>query len=246
MDSERIFKTCIFGGFKREDVLQYVGELQAEIASLSEELQKKSDELSALSAKVNELEALCEAGEQAKQQLTVTTGALETAQQQSTALQAENEDLRTQLSGLDDEKRKMEEKAQELRATQAQLGAAFLDARKYSDEIVNAANQRANETQADAAQSIREQASEIARLSADVDSISATLSKSVEDLHAQISALSAKLSKAAQALSVRRDAEKFLPDVSMHISPEISEAFSETEQGKSEQNIYRFGASKEG
>lgn len=40
MDSERIFKTCIFGGFKREDVLQYVGELQAEIASLSEELQK--------------------------------------------------------------------------------------------------------------------------------------------------------------------------------------------------------------
>lgn len=246
MDSERIFKTCIFGGFKREDVLQYVGELQAEIASLSEDLQQKTDELSALSEKVNELETLCEAGEQAKQQLVETTGALETAQQQNTALQAENESLRTQLAGMDDAKRQMDEKAEELRATQAQLGAAFLDARKYSDEIVNAANQKANDTQVEAAQSIREQAGEIARLSADVDAISATLSQSVDNLHAQIAALSAKLSKAAQALSVRRDAEKFLPDVSMHISPEISEALSETEPEKSEQNIYRFGASKEG
>ena len=85
MDSERIFKTCIFGGFKREDVLQYVGELQAEIESLSEELQKKSGELSALSAKVSELETWCEAGEQAKQQLAVTTGSLETAQQEKKA-----------------------------------------------------------------------------------------------------------------------------------------------------------------
>ena len=70
MDSERIFKTCIFGGFKREDVLAYVDELKGQIASLSGDLQKKGDELSALQAKVDELSVVCDAGDEATRTLS--------------------------------------------------------------------------------------------------------------------------------------------------------------------------------
>ena len=49
MDSERILRTSIFGGFKREDVLGYVEELKAEIAVLSAEVQGKTAKIDALS-----------------------------------------------------------------------------------------------------------------------------------------------------------------------------------------------------
>ncbi len=239
MDSERIFKTCIFGGFKREDVLAYVDELKGQIASLSGDLQKKGDELSALQAKADELSALCKAGEEAKRALSETSEALSAATAQNTALQTENDALKAQLSAMDDEKRKMEEKAEELRETQAQLGAAFLDARKYSDEIVSAANRKANDAQLDAAQSIRDRAGDIARLTADVDAIAANFTRSVEELRAEIAALSSKLTQSAQALSVRRE-EKFVPDVIVRVAEKLDA------EPAADANIYRLDTPKEG
>lgn len=239
MDSERIFKTCIFGGFKREDVLAYVDELKGQIASLSGDLQQKGGELSALQAKADELSALCEAGEEAKRALAKTSESLSAATAQNAALQAENDALHARLSAMDDEKRKMDEKAEELRETQAQLGAAFLDARKYSDEIVSAANRKANDAQLDAAQSIRDRAGDIARLTADVDAIAANFTRSVEDLRAEIAALSSKLTQSAQALSVRRE-EKFVPDVIMRVAETLDAAPA------SDANIYRLDTPKEG
>ncbi len=149
----------------------------------------------------------------------------------------------------------MHRKAEEIRASEAQLGAAFLDARKYSDEIVTAANKKANETALDASDSIAKQATEVARLSSDVDALAETLTKSIADLHANIAALSVKLSKSAQALSNRKDAEKFVPDISIKIE-EFGEEFSALQdasltvlqngQGETANTIYRFDATKEG
>ena len=45
MDSERILRTSIFGGFKREDVLGYVEELKAEIAALRADVEEKSEKI---------------------------------------------------------------------------------------------------------------------------------------------------------------------------------------------------------
>ncbi len=42
MESERILRTSVFGGFRREDVLQYVEELKGEIAALSGKLQAQN------------------------------------------------------------------------------------------------------------------------------------------------------------------------------------------------------------
>ena len=57
----------------------------------------------------------------------------------------------------------------------------------------------------------------MARLSNDVDALAATLAKSIDELHADISALSVKLSCAAQSLANRKEAERFVPDISIKI-----------------------------
>lgn len=251
MDSERILRTSIFGGFKREDVLQYVEELKGEILVLSEEVKGKTAQLETLQEKVDALAAECEQAKATEVKLNETAAALEESQALNTKLVAENTALSARFAAMDTEKASMDRKAEEIRASEAQLGAAFLDARKYSDEIVSAANKKANETQAEASDSIAKQATEVARLSADVDALAATLTKSIDDLHADISALSAKLSKAAQALQNRKDAEKFIPDISIKIEEDVS-----AENGaatvlhypneSADRPIYRLDTSKEG
>lgn len=256
MESERILRTSFFGGFRREDVLQYVEELKGEIAVLSEELRMKTSQISELSEMVDELSGRCEQAKETEEKLTQTTSALEKAEMENTALKAENTVLTERFTAIDTEKAEMTRKAEEIRASEAQLGAAFLDARKYSDEIVTAANKKANETQLDASDSIAKQASEVARLSSDVDALAATLTKSIDELHANIAALSVKLSKSAQALSNRKDAEKFVPDISMKIE-EFSEELAALQdssltvlqngsQSDVSNTVYRFDMSKEG
>ncbi len=256
MDSERILRTSIFGGFKREDVLQYVEELKSEILVLSEELKGKTAQLDSLQEKVDALSAECVQAKAAEVKLHETTAALEESQTLNAKLIAENTELSVRFASMDTEKASMERKAEEIRASEAQLGAAFLDARKYSDEIVSAANKKANETQSEASDSIAKQASEVARLSSDVDALAATLTKSIDDLHADISALSAKLSKAAQALQNRKDAEKFIPDISIKIEEDVSAADggatvlrypqSVGTTDAADRTIYRFDTPKEG
>ncbi len=231
MESERILRTSFFGGFRREDVLKYVEELKGEIAAMAEELKAKTEQLSELTGKVETLSSACEQAKETEQKLAETTTALLAAEAKNVALQAENAALTERFAAIDREKAGMEKKAEEIRASEAQLGAAFLDARKYSDEIVTAANKKAGETQLDASDSIAKQAEEVSRLSADVDALAATLNKSIDDLHADISALSAKLSKAAQALKNRKDAEKFVPDMSIKIADELVEKAMHAEDG---------------
>lgn len=251
MDSERILRTSIFGGFRREDVLQYVEELKGEIFVLSEKLKGKTAQLDSLQEKVDALAAECEQAKVTEAKLNETTAALEESQALNTKLAAENTELSARFTAIDTEKASMDRKAEEIRASEAQLGAAFLDARKYSDEIVSAANKKANETQAEASDSIAKQATEVARLSADVDALSATLTKSIDELHADISALSAKLSKAAQALQNRKDAEKFIPDMSIKIEENVSAESGATTvlhypKDTGDRPIYRFETPKEG
>lgn len=255
MESERILRTSVFGGFRREDVLQYVEELKGEIATLSGKLQAQNAQISELGETVDELSDRCAKAKETEERLAGTVADLEKSEAENTALKAENEALTARFAAIDTEKSEMHRKAEEIRASEAQLGAAFLDARKYSDEIVTAANKKANETALDASDSIAKQATEVARLSSDVDALAETLTKSIADLHANIAALSVKLSKSAQVLSNRKDAEKFVPDISIKIE-EFGEEFSALQdasltvlqngQGETANTIYRFDATKEG
>lgn len=264
MENERILRTSVFGGFKKDDVLQYVEELKKEISALNEEIKEKAEKLSDLTGKVDELSVACDAAKTTEEKLSKV-------QEENSALQAENENLRKEnlafakrMATLDEEEKAIEMKAEQVRLSESQLGAAFLDARKYSDEIVTAANRKATDTQNDASDSIEAQAAEIAKLSTDVDTLSDTLTKSVAALHADITALSLKLTKAAQSLKNRKDAEKFVPDISIKIE-ELDEKLADVNDAKDANgltfihypsssdhtnlqtdSVYRFDKTKEG
>lgn len=261
MDAERILRTSVFGGFRRADVLAYVEELKNEIAEVKTELCEKNQKLDSLTQRADALAAECAQAQETEQKLKETETVLRGALEANAALEAKNDALQMRVSALDSERAALSAKESEIKTAEAQLGAAFLDARKYSDEIVGAANKKATQTQDDASASIAKQAADVARLSADVDALSATLSHSIDSLHADISALSAKLSQAAQSLANRKDAEKFEPDISIRIRGDmydnntengltvLQNRGSQNERNVSEQkpnSLFRFDTSKEG
>ena len=108
----------------------------------------------------------------------------------------------------------IERNNREIEAAQARLGAAFLDARKYSENLVAAANEKAHAASKTISEDISKQASEITRLSSEVDKISAIFTKSVDELQANISILAQRMAATAKNLSIRQDAV-FEPDLSL-------------------------------
>lgn len=42
MDAEKIMRTSVFGGFKKEDVISYVEELKKEIESLKADVERRT------------------------------------------------------------------------------------------------------------------------------------------------------------------------------------------------------------
>ena len=95
-----------------------------------------------------------------------------------------------------------------------------MDARKYSDEIVSAANVKASDISAKASAEISEQAVEISKLTAEVNAISERFNRSIDELHSSIAALANKMSVSANELSKRKNAPSFVPDVSIKIDDE--------------------------
>ena len=68
MDAEKIMRTSVFGGFKKEDVISYVEELKKEIESLKADVEKKDGKIGELNSKVLELTDDCAQLEELKKE----------------------------------------------------------------------------------------------------------------------------------------------------------------------------------
>ena len=101
-------------------------------------------------------------------------------------LKSENERLQNEL----DKKRDMER----------QVGAAMLDARVHSEELVEQAKERANTVTKAVYAAIGDTAVKIDDLSAGIGEIARNFTKSVEEVELRIKALTGDMSKTAQAL----------------------------------------------
>lgn len=217
MNSEKLMRTSMFGGFKKSDVLGYIEELQCNMEEVKRREEKKAQEAEMLAENVAELRAELDEVKRKNMALTEKVAAFDSVCTENTELKAQAQYLTAQVNGYEQTKQDLQRKSESLKTTEAQLGAAFLDARRYSDEIVAAANQKADEISADVSDSIKAQADEIARLTADVDAISASFARSIEELHANIEELAHKMSAAAKELSLRKPAPKFIPDVQISV-----------------------------
>ena len=189
----KIMKTSIFGGFKKSDVLAYVEKLQSETTEVKEQLDQKRNESLELKHKIDELEIRLE-------NLALISDKLAEKEKEANELAIKLE-LALKENELNKEKLlNFEEKSEKLKRAEKQIGAAYIDARRYSDELVDTAKAKAKDIGAIASQDVKREASEIEQLLKDVDAISRKFNSSLEQLHKDVYALGSKLNTSASTL----------------------------------------------
>ena len=213
MSKDLMFRTATFGGFKKDEVMDFVeniltekcalerqfaansaqvAQLNAQIASLQAELAdmgKLRSDIAELSAKINDYEIAADDKDTLIKELTERLSEAQAKAADSgeiAELKRDNERLRNEL----DKKRDMER----------QVGAAMLDARVHSEELVEQAKERANEVTKAVYAAIGDTAVKIDDLSAGIGEIARNFTKSVEEVELRIKALTGDMSKTAQAL----------------------------------------------
>lgn len=211
---EKIMRTSVFGGFKKEDVLSYVEALQKQIEELKADISQKEDAISELDAKVCELSAQCEELVEVKAELNERNTEIEAVKNENVEINSKLTELTAIAEEYNNAKQKFERNNNELKAAETRLGAAFLDARKYSDEIVAAANEKAHSTSKAISDDITKQAGEISHLSQEVERLSISFANSMDELRANITVLSQRMAAAAKNLSIRQDST-FEPDLTV-------------------------------
>ena len=160
-----IMKTSIFGGFKKADVLSYIETLQNNAADVSDELNRKKRETLELRQKIEELE-------QKVEDLSKMTKLLEEREKQIFELKEKLESANKETAQCRERLFDYQDKSERLARAEKQIGAAYIDARRYSDEIIDNAKAKAKDVGALASQEVKSQANEIEQLLRDVDAVS--------------------------------------------------------------------------
>ncbi len=220
MANDVIFKKRAFGGYDKDSVLEYVNGLLNEKSDLEMRLAANTDNTAKLNMKIHELEGqvserekldaemselknkveeltalveekealLCEKDEELSRQRSALSAALDNTadSDELEALKAENLRLKAEC----DRKKDLER----------QVGAAMLDARVHSEELVEAAKQRADSATRSVYNAIGETAVKIDDLSSGIAEIARSFTKSVEEVELRIKVLTGDMSKTAQAL----------------------------------------------
>ncbi len=213
MSKDLMFRTSAFGGFKKDEVMDFIenvlteksalerqlaantaktAQLNAQIASMQGELAdiaKLRSEISELSEKINAYESAMDDKDTLIKELTERLSEVQANavnESEISELKKQNEKLRSEL----DKKRDLER----------QVGAAMLDARVHSEELVEQAKERANAVTKTVYAAIGDTAVKIDDLSAGIGEIARNFTKSVEEVELRIKALTGDMSKTAQAL----------------------------------------------
>ena len=186
-------KTSLFGGFKKRDVLDYIGKLQEETAGINNQLDDKCKEALELRAKINELEAKVN-------QLSSLAEQVEEKEAEIERLSSELIESKKESLEYKDQMLQYQSRNEKLANAERQIGAAYIEARRYSDEIIDNAKSRAKDVGAIASQDVKHQANEIEQLLRDVDAVSRKFNTSLEQLHKDVYALSTKLNNSASSL----------------------------------------------
>ncbi len=188
-----IMKTALFGGFKKSDVLAFIEHLQSETSDVKMLLDSKREEALELRQKIDELEEKLEDLNKVNEQLQIKDDQIRELTAKLDAALTENKQNNEKIA-------EYEEKSEKLRRAEKQIGAAYIDARRYSDDLVDNAKAKAKDIGAIASQDIKREANEIETLLKDVDAISRKFNTSIEQLHKDVYALSSKLNSSASNL----------------------------------------------
>lgn len=221
MSSEKILKKSTFGGFKKEGVLNYIEELQAEILSLKKELnnsknnQNEIDELKKI-IQNNETEAsaLKKENIDLKTENTELKSINKSYSEDLSKAQNSVKELESRIGVYEEKFSEIEKKFSEIESVYASKSAEsnnkasvmMQDAVSYSEKIISKANEtaKANITKVDVAvkkalTEITDAAQNIKCARSEYDASVATVEKSVSSLLAAVSEVSNNLNLSFEA-----------------------------------------------
>lgn len=225
--SDVVFKTKAFGGYNKKDVMDYVtallvekSELNKNIASLIEANSKLEKEIAEYKLKLEEMGSLRSELVSAKalnsdlssqidfKETEIKNLLSEISDRDDKILKLENTVSANIMSDADEseleflrgEVQRLKVECEKKKDLERQVGAAMLDARVHSEELVEAARERANNVTREVYSAIGDTALKIDDLSEGIGEIARAFTKSVEEVELRIKALTGDMSKTAQLL----------------------------------------------
>lgn len=213
MGKDILFKTSAFGGFKKDEVMDFVQQVLGEKGELERLLLNNTTRNNQLTAELNhvktELDSLSGVRDELAEclikieDLTNALNEKDAIIEEFTSKLAEAEKNNCSSDELD--KLKAENEAlkadiEKKRDMERQVGAAMLDARVHSEELIEEAKEKANNVTKAIYNAIGETAVKIDDLSAGIGEIARNFTKSVEEVELRIKVLTGDMSKTAQAL----------------------------------------------
>ena len=225
MANDVIFKTKAFGGFNKEEVMTYINRLISEKEELENKCKELTDEKNDLKNEVSEISQKLKETEEkvtkSAEEYEKLSKILEAEREVRDAVCKEKDEFGVEILKLNKELNELKNKpvlteedaevlkaensklkaeCDKLKAMEQQVGAAMLDARLRSDELVKEAEEKANLVRKDVYDAIGDTALKIDELSGGITEIARNFTKAVSEVEMRISVLTGNMSKTAQAL----------------------------------------------
>ena len=213
MSKDVLFKTSAFGGFKKDEVMDFVQQVLGEKGELERLLLNNTTRNNQLSAELNNVKAEIDSLSSVRDELAdslIKVEDLTNALKEKDAIIEElnlklaeaqrNSCSSDELDRLKAENDALNDDIEKKRVMERQVGAAMLDARVHSEELIEEAKEKANNVTKAIYNAIGETAVKIDDLSAGIGEIARNFTKSVEEVELRIKVLTGDMSKTAQAL----------------------------------------------
>ena len=213
MSKDVLFKTSAFGGFKKDEVMDFVQQVLGEKGELERLLLNNTTRNNQLSAELNNVKAEIDSLSSVRDELAdslIKVEDLTNALKEKDAIIEElnlklaeaqrNSCSSDELDRLKAENDALKADIEKKRDMERQVGAAMLDARVHSEELIEEAKEKANNVTKAIYNAIGETAVKIDDLSAGIGEIARNFTKSVEEVELRIKVLTGDMSKTAQAL----------------------------------------------
>ena len=225
MANDVIFKTKAFGGFNKEEVMTYINRLISEKEELENKCKELTDEKNNLKNEVAEtsqkLKETEENSKKASEEYESILKLLDAEREIRDAICKEKDEFGVEILKLNNElnehknkpvlseedaeilkaeNAKLKMECDKLKAMEQQVGAAMLDARLRSDELIKEAEEKANLVRKDVYDAIGDTALKIDELSGGITEIARNFTKAVSEVEMRINLLTGNMSKTAQAL----------------------------------------------
>ncbi len=216
MANDIVFKTKTFGGFDKEQVMDFVNKILSEKKELEKRIAESNLKVAEANAQINEYKAAAEELETVKQTLNEAEEKLVSLEEEISCKEtkinelteaneklsanAVSEDVLNELETLRADNTRLRMENEKKKDLERQVGAAMLDARVHSESLVEDAKEKANAVTKAVYNAIGETALKIDDLSGGIGEIARNFQKSVEEVELRIKALTGDMSKTAQLL----------------------------------------------